>query len=82
MPRCFHNGLSRGVFERKFLRRAKKLISKIKSIAAFSRFFIDRSFAAFRTLMKYTGTNFLSMEVFKEFILDLMLEAVDMLSRF
>ena len=50
--------------------------------AAYSRLLIDYFVTAFRILMKYIGTNFLSMEVFKEFALDLMLEAVDIIGRF
>ena len=65
----------------------KNLISKgNKRNAAFSRLLIDCFATAFRILIKYIGTNFLSMdcgmEVFKEFALDLMLEAVDILGRF
>ena len=50
--------------------------------AAYSRLLIDCFFTAFRILIKCIGTNFLSMEVFKEFALDLMLEAVDIIGRF
>ena len=61
----------------------KKVISKgNKRNVAFSRLLIDCFVTAFRILMKHIGTNFLSMEVFKEFVLDLMLEAVDILDRF
>ena len=49
--------------------------------AAYSRLLIDCFITAFRILIKYIGTNFLSMEVFKEFSLDLMLEAVDIIGR-
>ena len=49
--------------------------------AAFSRLLIDCFVTAFRILIKYIGTNFLSMEVFKEFALNLMLEAVDIIGR-
>ena len=49
---------------------------------AFLRLLIDCFVTAFGILIKYIGINFLSMEVFKEFSLDLMLEAVDVLSRF
>ena len=44
--------------------------------------FLDCFVTAFRILIKYIGTNFLSMVVFKEFVLDLMLEAVDIIGRF
>ena len=82
MRLCFHNGPSRGVFE-KNVRQKKNVISKgNKRNAAFSRLLIDCFVTAFRILIKYIGTNFLSMEVFKEFVLDLMLEAVDILDRF
>ena len=50
--------------------------------AAYSRLLIDCFVTAFRILIKYIGTNFLSKEVFKEFALDLMLEAVDIIGRF
>ena len=69
----------------KNVRRKEKniyIISKGKRNAAFSRLLIDCSFTAFRIQIKYKGTNFLSIEVFKEFALDLMLEAVDILGRF
>ena len=49
------------------------MISKLRRNAAFSRSLIDRFAAAFRILIKYIGTNFLSTEVFEEFVLDLML---------
>ena len=61
----------------------KNVISKgNKRNAACSRLLIDCFVIAFRIPMKYVGTNFLSMEIFKEFALDLMLEAVDILGRF
>ena len=53
-----------------------------KRNAAFSRLLIDCFVTAFRIVIKYIRTNFLSMENFKEFALDLMLEAVDILGRF
>ena len=60
----------------------KYVISKgNKRNAAFSRLLIDCFVTAFRILIKYIWTNFLSLEVFKEFSLDLMLEAVDILGR-
>ena len=63
--------------------RQKNVISKgNKRNAAFSRLLIDCFVTAFRILIKYIGTNFLSTEVFKEFALDLMLKAVDILGRF
>ena len=65
-----------------FEKKKKYLSEKVKRIAAFSRLLRDCSITPFRILIKYIGTNFLSMEVFKEFVLDLMLEAVDSLSRF
>ena len=71
-----------------FLKEKKKknVISKShKRNAAFSRLLIDCFVTAFRILIKYIGTNFLSMEpgmeVFKEFVLDLMHEAVDIIGR-
>ena len=85
---CFHNGPSRGVFERKECltkrtEKKKNVISKSnKRNAAFSSLLIDCFVTAFRILMKYIGTNFLTMKVFKEFALDLMLEAVDIIGRF
>ena len=60
----------------------KKFIPKVKRNIAFPRLLRDSSVTPFRILIKYTGTNFLSMEVFKEFVLDHLLEAVDSLSRF
>ena len=39
-----------------------------------ARLVIDRSVAAFKILIKCIGTNILSMDVFKEFVHDLMLE--------
>ena len=67
----------------KNVRQKKNVISKgNKRNAAFSRLLIDCFVTAFRILIKYIGTNFLSMGVFKEFVLDLMLEAVDILDRF
>ena len=67
----------------KNVRQKKNVISKgNKRNAAFSRLLIDCFVTAFRILIKYIGTNFLSMEVFKEFALDLMLEAVGILGRF
>ena len=52
----------------------KNVISKgNKRNTAFSRLLIDCFVTAFRILIKYIGTNFLSMEVF---------EAVDILDRF
>ena len=66
----------------KNVRQKKDVILKgNKRNAAFSRLFIDCFVTAFRILIKYIGTNFLRMEVFKEFALDLMLEAVDILGR-
>ena len=86
---CFHYGPSRSVFERKEYsmkrkeKKEKKIISKSnKRNAAFSRLLIDFLVTAFRILIKYIGTNFLRMEVFKEFVLDLMLEAVEIIGRF
>ena len=65
-----------------FEKRKKYFISKVKRTAAFLGLLIDHSVTAFRILVKYIGTNFLSMEVFHEFFLDLMLEDVDILIRF
>ena len=63
-------------------RKKRDAISKgNKRDAAFSRLLIDCFVTGFRILIKYIGTNFLRMEVFKEFALDLMLEAVDILGR-
>ena len=59
-----------------FEENKKNFISKVNRNAAIQRLLIDRSVAAFRILIKYRGTNFLSMEVFKEFALDLTLETV------
>ena len=58
------------------------IVSKGKRNGAFPRLLIDCFVTAFRILMKFKGTNLLSMEVFKELALDLMLEAVDILGRF
>ena len=64
-------------------KKKRNVISKgNKRNAVLSRLLIDCFITAFRILIKYIGTNFLSMEVFKEFALDLMLEAVDILGRF
>ena len=63
--------------EKNVRRKEKKYISSREV-----RLLIDCSVTAFRILIKYIGTNFLSMEVFKEFALDLMLEAVDIFGRF
>ena len=82
---CFHNGPSRGVFERKeCLTKRKKNFFSTGNMrnAAYLRLLIDCFVTAFRILIKYIGTNFLSMEVFQEFALDLMLEAVDIIGRF
>ena len=82
---CFHNGPSRGVFEREeCLTKRKKIFISTGNMrnAAYSRLLIDCFVTAFRILIKYIGTNFLSMEVFKEFALDLMLVAVDIIGRF
>ena len=69
--------------EKNVRQKKNNVISKgNKRNAAFSRLLIDWFVTAFRILIKYIGTNFLSMEVFKEFALDLMLEAVDILGRF
>ena len=65
-----------------FEKKKKYLSEKVKRNAAFSRLLRDCSITPFRILIKYIGTNFFSMEVFKEFVLDLMFEAVDSLSRF
>ena len=63
--------------------KKRNVISKVnKRNAVFSRLLIDCFVTAFRILIKYIGTNFLSMEVFQEFALDLMLEAVEILGRF
>ena len=43
---------------------------------------MDKSVTAFRISMVDVGTIFMILEIFKESILDLMLEAVDILSRF
>ena len=87
MQLFFHIGPSRGVFERKECSTKKKekkdvILKCNKRNTAFSRLLIDCFVTAFRILIKYIGTNFLSMEVFKEFALDPMLEAVDILGRF
>ena len=55
---------------------------KVKRNAAFSTWLMDKSVTAFRISMVDIGTIFMILEIFKESILDLMLEAVDILSRF
>ena len=61
--------------------KKKKIIPKIERNAASSRMLMESSVAAFRTLTKNIGAIFLRLEVFKEFVLNLMLEAVDIISR-
>ena len=65
-------------------RKIKKafFVSIFERNAAFSRLLMDRSVTALRILIKYVRSIFLSSEVFEGFVLDDMLEAVDILSRF
>ena len=51
-------------------------VSKVERIAAFSRLLIDSSVTAFKILVKQIGTIFMILKVFKEFLLDFMLEAI------
>ena len=65
---CLHNGPSRGVFERKECLTKRKKRKKIISIgnmrnAACSRLLMDCFVTAFRILIKYKGTNFLSIYI-------------------
>ena len=76
---CYRISPSRGVYERKVLteKREKHIFCLTSSKKCCIFKIVDC-----RILIQYTGTIFQILEVFKEFVLDLMLEAIDILSRF
>ena len=89
MQPCFHNRFSPrplGVpLIKKFSEKKRKTIfiaQNLRVIQQFSIVLMNTSVTTFRILMIYKGAIFFTLEIFKEFFLDLMLETVDNLSKF
>ena len=62
--------------------RRKAIYLNIDRNAACSRLLMESSVVAFRILLKYIGAIFPRLEVFKEIAPNLILEVIDILSRF